>query len=200
MKTLSDVQSATDAELITFWNDHADGGKTFDKITNREKFEKWCMELIGELEQEAAADADEQEETQTRKDVKLVATGNALTGLMNQMNTIAAASTKPIAPVADKVAATPKKAKEPKPDAARSSNAAGVAASWADASVASARLQRDGVSVTAGPETTTPKSVREAFRAYRLPDSKHIRFRLKLKASKREVFEHEGKSYLFTIG
>ena len=81
----------------------------------------------------------------------------------------------------------------------RASNAAGVAASWADPDVLAARLQRHGVSVKVDGATTEHRSVREAFRAYRLPDSKHIRFRLALKASGKETFEHGGKKYAFTL-
>jgi hypothetical protein len=82
---------------------------------------------------------------------------------------------------------------------ARSSNSAGVAASWADPEVVAARMQRDGVSVTVDGVTNDFKSTRAAFRHYRLPDSKHIRFRMKLKASREEVFEQNNIKYLFKI-
>lgn len=81
----------------------------------------------------------------------------------------------------------------------RASNSAGVAASWARPDVFAARLKRDGVSVTINGATAEYTSTREAFRAYRLPSSKHIRFRMKLKAAGEAVFEWEGKTYLFKI-
>jgi hypothetical protein len=81
----------------------------------------------------------------------------------------------------------------------RSSNSVGVALSWTNPEVAKARLIRDGVTVTFEGSTSAYRSTREAFRAFRLPDSVHIRFRLKLKASRKETFEFAGKSYLFEI-
>lgn len=88
---------------------------------------------------------------------------------------------------------------KPKRQLSHASNAAGVAASWADPSVAAARLTRDGVTVTVDGKTTTHKSTRDAFRFYRLMDSKHIRFRGQLKAAKAATYEESKKSYLFTI-
>jgi hypothetical protein len=97
-----------------------------------------------------------------------------------------------------------------KPVASRSSsskasNSDGVAASWADNEVREARLKRDGVEVKLdGKSVGIYKSTREAFRALRLPDNKHIRFRLKLKEAHREngesaTFEHNNKHYVFSI-
>lgn len=79
------------------------------------------------------------------------------------------------------------------------SNAAGVAASWADPAVHAARLTRDGVTVTVDGKTTTHKSTRDAFRFYRLMDSKHIRFRGILKAARTATYEEGKKSYVFAI-
>jgi hypothetical protein len=79
------------------------------------------------------------------------------------------------------------------------SNAAGVAASWADPAVHAARLKRDGVMVTVDGKTTTHKSTRDAFRFYRLMDSKHIRFRGILKAAGTATYEEGKKSYAFAI-
>lgn len=82
----------------------------------------------------------------------------------------------------------------------RASNSAGVAASWKNPEVVAARLTRDGVKVSVdGAKPTEHKSTRDAFRHYRLPDSKHIRFRMKLKAEGNQTFEHNGKKYVFTI-
>lgn len=44
---------------------------------------------------------------------------------------------------------------------------------------------------------TPHRSVAEAFAALGFPMCKHIRFRSKLKASGKEIFEHEGKKYHF---
>lgn len=102
-----------------------------------------------------------------------------------------------------------KNGSEPKPavktSGSKASNSDGVAASWADSEVREARLTRDGVKVELeGKEVGTFKSTREAFRALRLPDNKHIRFRLRLKEAHRinggsETFEQNGKKYVFSI-
>lgn len=90
-------------------------------------------------------------------------------------------------------------------DAGRASNSAGVAASWTDADVRTTRLTRDGVQVAVdGATVGTYKSTHEAFRECRLPQSKHIRFRLKLKEAHRTAgqsatFDHNGKAYVFSI-
>lgn len=81
----------------------------------------------------------------------------------------------------------------------RAGNAAGVAVSWTDPKVMAARLTRNGVTVTFEGKTHEHKSVRDAFRHYRLPDSAHIRFRMRLKASGKEAFEHSGKLYMFKL-
>ena len=90
---------------------------------------------------------------------------------------------------ADKPAKAPKvKAeKAPKTPKEPADRAAAIAASWADPEVAAKRAQRSHVKV-AGVEY---KSVREAFKALGLPDSKHIKFRMELKATEsgRKTFE-----------
>jgi hypothetical protein len=95
--------------------------------------------------------------------------------------------------------ANPKHDAEPVERAARRSNALGVSLSWGNPEVRAARLIRDGVTVTVDGVTSAYPSVRQAFRAYRLPDSVHIRFRLKLKSSRKEVFNYKEVDYLFEI-
>lgn len=92
-----------------------------------------------------------------------------------------------------------------KSSSSKASNSDGVAASWVDSDIRAARLTRDAVAVELdGKPVGTFKSTRDAFRGLRLPDNKHIRFRLKLKEAHRDqgegaVFEHNGKKYFFTI-
>jgi hypothetical protein len=83
----------------------------------------------------------------------------------------------------------------------RRSNSEGVAISWLDKEVREARLKRDGVSVRiVGSESVSLyRSTAEAFRNLRLDFSKHIRFRLSLKASRREIIEFDGVKYEFSI-
>ena len=195
MKTEHEVRSASDAQLITFWNEH-NPQKQFTAIQSRSKFEQWCIELIEELAEEEATGGTL---ATTPNDAPSLAAGVAA---LQAMTSHLHSSLKTVLVDADKVKPTAKPAARPAkaaPTVTRS-NASGVASSWADAEVAAARLTRDGVSVTVGSVTTTHKSTREAFRAYKLPDSKHIRFRLKLKTSRAEMFEHDGVKYYFTIG
>lgn len=78
----------------------------------------------------------------------------------------------------------------------RRSNSEGIAKSWDNKEVAQKRLTRNGVIVEGVGEF---KSVRVAFAALGLPDSKHIRFRMKLKEAGRLNFEFGNKSYTFQI-
>lgn len=78
----------------------------------------------------------------------------------------------------------------------RRSNSEGIAKSWDNKEVAQKRLTRNAVMVEGVGEF---KSVRVAFVALGLPDSKHIRFRMKLKEAGRLNFEFGNKSYTFQI-
>ena len=78
----------------------------------------------------------------------------------------------------------------------RRSNSEGIAKSWDNKEVAQKRLTRNGVIVEGVGEF---KSVRAAFAALGLPDSKHIRFRMKLKEAGRLNFEFGNKSFTFQI-
>lgn len=78
----------------------------------------------------------------------------------------------------------------------RRSNSEGIAKSWDNKEVAQKRLTRNGVMVEGVGKF---KSVRVAFAALGLPDSKHIRFRMKLKEAGRLNFEFGNKSYTFQI-
>jgi len=82
----------------------------------------------------------------------------------------------------------------------RASNSAGVARSWTDEKVRTARLTRDGVRVTHDGSSEDFKSTREAWNANRLPAGKHIRFRLKLKELRSlEYKTADGEVYLFEM-
>lgn len=81
----------------------------------------------------------------------------------------------------------------------RASNSAGVALSWNDPKVREARLTRDGVEVEFQGNTEQFKSTGEAWRALRLPAGKHIRFRLKLKEAREQVYEFGGEKYTFRM-
>ncbi|WP_334070673.1 hypothetical protein [Burkholderia ambifaria] len=79
-------------------------------------------------------------------------------------------------------------------------NRLGAAESWHDDGVREARMTREGVRVTM-PDgfVRTFKSVADAFKGLRLPMSKHVRFRLKLKVERAATFEHGGKPHAFEL-
>ncbi|WP_124607984.1 hypothetical protein [Burkholderia seminalis] len=88
----------------------------------------------------------------------------------------------------------------PRIEGGKSNNAEGVADSWTDDAVREARTTREEVSVTLpNGNVRRFKSVGIAFKELRLPMSKHIRFRLKLKQERAAAFEYGGKPYAFTI-
>lgn len=77
-----------------------------------------------------------------------------------------------------------------------SDRSAAIAASWGDKSIRKARCERTSVKA----KGEVYRSVAEAFRALKLPMGSHIRFRMALKASGREVFETEkGEKITFTV-
>lgn len=86
----------------------------------------------------------------------------------------------------------PVKLRAPKTTAER---AASAVKSWSAPDVRAARAARHAVVVG----NQRFKSVREAFAALDLPDSKHIAFRGKLKKEKALTFEHNGKAFAFTL-
>lgn len=76
---------------------------------------------------------------------------------------------------------------------------AAIAQSWQDPAVAQARMTRHGVYVTVNGKTAGFKSVRSAFGSLGLPDSKHIRFRMLVKAEGAAIFEWNGQKYHFSL-
>jgi len=79
-------------------------------------------------------------------------------------------------------------------------NRVGATESWTDEGVREARMKREGVQVTM-PDgfVRTFKSVAAAFKELRLPMSKHVRFRLKLKVERAATFEYGAKPYAFKL-
>ncbi len=175
-KNIEAIREAKTSELVTFYNAH-NVEKPVTKFSDRKTAEKRCIALF-----------------------------EALSALEEA----------PVAPAAPAVTHKPRKVAEKKEvdtdnlsdeefkaqmlsGSERKSNAAAIAASWANPDVYNARLKRDGVAVTANGKTAEFKSVRAAFAALNLPDSKHIRFRMKLKEAKSATFEWAGNSYRFDI-
>jgi group I intron endonuclease len=74
-----------------------------------------------------------------------------------------------------------------------------VKATWGNEVVRAARNVRHGTSVTVNGVTILHTSVYAAFRHYELPICQHQKFRLKLKASGKDVFEQDGRVYAFEL-
>lgn len=87
----------------------------------------------------------------------------------------------------------------PEETEAPKSLSASIAKSWADPVIAEKRLTRNGVIAYVGDEAIEFKSLRVAFAALRLPDSKHIAFRQILKAEKEATFTFGKTSIKFAL-
>lgn len=210
--TIAQIEAAPTKELVAYWNAHAT--KAITKFTDRATAVKRCVDLMmerGEWDEaaekeedpEVVAAAEKSSEVEAQKDAaENVANGNTYeTTDKNFVWPFAKAGEETAEQLAAKASLETKADPKPvtKKPASGASNAAGVAASWADPAVAAARLTRDGVSVTIGDDVQTFKSTRDAFRALRLMDSKHIRFRGILKENGTAVYTENGKEYHFAI-
>ncbi len=76
------------------------------------------------------------------------------------------------------------------------SQSEGVKASWANEETAARRKERTNVVVEGHGEF---RSVRQAFRDLGLPEVKHGKFRMDLKAKGEHTFEHEGTTFHFKV-
>ncbi len=204
--TIAQVEAATTKELIAYYNAHAT--KAVTKFADRKTAVKRCVDLMMERGEWNESEEKETEVVEPSAEVKQEEANDAeaqdaapVEGDKNFVWPFAAAGEE----TAESTAAKAKLDAEPeakpvtrKPSSG-ASNAAGVAASWNDPAVAAARLTRDGVQVTIGDDVQTFKSTRDAFRALRLMDSKHIRFRGILKAAGRATYTENGKEYEFAI-
>lgn len=192
MKTIADIQAAKTADLIAFWNEYNE--KQITKFSDRKTAESRCEKLLNQLIADGEIDGDKAEEvSEPIADVVKNPKADPM-AFWVQAEAKAAALR-----AGEAVEEVSKDAKKPATARSYASNSAGVAASWNDAEVRAARRTRDGVFVTLNGATTEHKSTREAFRHYRLPDLKHIRFRMKLKESRAETFELNGKKYDFVM-
>lgn len=223
MQTINIAEAKT-AELVSFYNENVQkvspDAQIIKKFADRATAEKRVADLIAKLEEidaetaapdasngkadtnvhpEPVANDEEPEETdeeraerEEKESRRAAQGGSAFNALQSVLSSIQSSpQTQHYTPSSRSTA--------------KASNSEGVAATWADAEVRKARLHRDGVEVKLdGKVIGQYKSTRDAFRANRLPDNKHIRFRLKLKEAHRknggsETFEHNGKKYVFSI-
>lgn len=86
-----------------------------------------------------------------------------------------------------------------KPEPKDATRSAAIKDSWGDSDIAWKRSQRNNVTVSAGEGKVQYKSVLAAFTTLGLPASKHIKFRMELKAKGTAIFMNEGKRYTFTV-
>jgi len=202
--TIAQIEAAPTKELIAYWNSHA--AKPITKFSDRATAVKRCVDLMterGELDEKAEKSAEliENEEVNAEEDAEKKLTGQVEGEPKGGVWPFPKAGEETAESLAAKAAldAEPEAKPVTKKASSGTSNAAGVAASWCDPTVAQARLKRDGVSVTIGDDVQTFKSTRDAFRALRLMDSKHIRFRGELKKSGVAIYTENGIAYVFAI-
>lgn len=179
MKTIEDIKNAKTGELVTFYNAH-NPSKPVNRFADRKTAEKRCIAI---LEAVAALGEDT-----PAAPVPAVKVKGRKVAEKPEVDTDAMSDEEFKAHMLGGV-----QEKE------RKSNAAGIAASWANADVYNARLTRNAVVVTVNNSHAEFKSVRAAFAQLNLPDSKHIRFRMKLKEAKKATFEWAGQEYHFEI-
>lgn len=199
--TSGDVIATKTADLVAFYNANS-GSKPIKKFVDRRTAETRVIALIESLNaldepsnESPIPDAKPREEVssdvKTHKARAVVKkaepTQEELDAMTDEEYEAFVKSGLNDAPVgADKIASP----------SHRRSNSEGIAKSWDNKEVAQKRLTRNGVIVEGVGEF---KSVRVAFAALGLPDSKHIRFRMKLKEAGRLNFEFGNKSYTFQI-
>lgn len=199
--TSGDVIVSKTADLVAFYNANS-GAKPIKKFMDRRTAETRVIALIESLNalaepsnESPVPDAKSQEnvssDVKTHKARAVVKkaepTQEELDAMTDEEYEAFVKSGLNDAPVgADKIASP----------SHRRSNSEGIAKSWDNKEVAQKRLTRNGVMVEGVGEF---KSVRVAFAALGLPDSKHIRFRMKLKEAGRLNFEFGNKSYTFQI-
>jgi hypothetical protein len=209
------IRAAKTSELVAYWNEHNE--KQITKFADRLTAEKRCEGLMERLKtaalvksveegpsEEVGGSALDPVQDDGEPEFQEDAEGEeSQDGEGDANGTPATATGNPFAALVKGNAvegheALPEDDKFIKADK-RKSNRAGVQASWNDPEVRAARQTRDSVFVTVDGSTSGHKSTRSAFRDFLLPDSKHIRFRMKLKEAGSATFEHNGKTYLFTI-
>lgn len=192
-KTIEEIQAAKTSDLVLFWNaNHVDA--PIKKFADRKTAEKRCialMETLVALEAEAP-----------KKAAQVWEDDNVRPVVHKPRNVVVKEA--PVVDIEDENLSDEEVkaqllASIEEDKAGRKSNAAAIAKSWRNPDVYNARLTRNGVVVEVNGKKGEFKSVRAAFAELGLPDSKHIRFRMKLKAAKVAIFEWAGVEYKFSI-
>lgn len=229
MKTLEDVKAASLVELAAFYNLH-NPEATIKKFADRKSAERRVMAIVesleiieqqgGDVETGALAKGTEDapapaptpvvHKTRASREVPKAdefVSPNAHIPEDEITPEMAAAELEAMRAHAAKTKAEPKAA-------SGLSLSASIALTWLDPNVAAARMTRDGVTVWLKNDDAAEgegewlvcgdgdgfKSVAAAFAALKLPMSKHIRFRLKVKKEGAAIFEWAGETYKFMLG
>jgi len=191
--SIDEIKAAKTADLVAFWNAKAE--KPVKKFADRGTAEKRCISLLVALtaldEEHKSKAAEAWEDLNVRPVVHQP----------RQVSVKEEAPEENLDELTDEEFEAKVKAElnAKVEEKERKSNAAGIARSWSDPKVFEARMTRNGVLVEWAGKREEFKSVRAAFSALGLPDSKHIRFRMALKAAKVAVFPWAGVDYKFTI-
>jgi len=200
MKTIHDVQEATTKDLVAFYNAH-NLAAPIAKFSDRKTAERRVMAIIvaNAASEEAGVVAPELPAAEVHK-----------TRASRQVNPEPELETGHVSDTPeDEVTEAEaraelelmKAAKTKGPVIAKSGLTLGqaIAASWLVPETAAKRMTRNGVTVsTQNGGTAEFKSVAAAFGELGLPMSKHIRFRMKLKAAGSMVFEFNNIQYHFS--
>lgn len=228
MKTLEDVKAASLVELAAFYNLHNEANP-IKKFADRKSAERRVLAIIeslaiiddqgGDVETGTLAKGTEvADEPKAEAPAPVVHKTRASRQVNPSAEFVSPNADVPEDEITAEMAAAELEAMrahaanakaEPKASSGLSLSAS-IALTWLDPSVAAARMTRDGVTVWLKGEEEGSwlvcgsgdgyKSVAAAFAELKLPMSKHIRFRLKVKKEGAAIFEWAGETYKFILG
>lgn len=179
-----DIKTATTAELVAFYNEHA--AKPVKKFADRKTAERRVGELVEKLEARRAAAMEELEAYAQRQEERCAVPELGIdecpccgVHLSNgyTTNTAQRHDNLPLLEKREYMCLGCGEEFGPLIKGRSEKRAAGIAASWNDAEVAAKRSQRSAVEV----DGNTYRSVRQAFAQLNLPMKEHITFRMLLK-------------------
>ncbi|AXF41791.1 hypothetical protein [Pseudomonas phage E79] len=195
IKTFGDIQNAEMKELVAFYNAH-NADATVKRFSDRKTAERRCLAILNALPAEEEAFQEEEAPAKvykTRTSKKKEEEKAEEEDLKPEEEITEEEALEEIRKMREEAKNAPEKVKEAK------DLSAAIANSWKDPEVSKKRTQRHGVAVTVKGKRGEFRSTNAAFIEFGLPSSKHIRFRMQLKAAGKLTFEHEGVKYNFEI-
>lgn len=207
MKTIEDVKAATLVQLAAFYNAHNVDAR-ISKFADRKSAERRVMAIIESLAIIAEQGDGDESPTAIVEPAAPVHKTRASRKAKPEVEADLPKLDKPEEEITEEEAlAELQLLKAGKTEATKKTGAksgltlsAAIAQTWLDGDVAAKRMTRDGVTVLINGKVAEFKSTGAAFEALNLPMSKHIRFRMKLKAEGALVFEWVGQKYHFVLG